>query len=540
VLLLSAIPYALAELHVALRAGNVHNADVVFAHATELVARLVPFVGISLYFAGRFQRELETSRRMEEIVEELLRVRKRFDQLTQNIREVFWISSSEGSDIIYVSPAYEDIFGMGPETLYADPGAFLQLVHPDDRDVMADLTVRMVVEPFEVEYRVRRPDGELRWLQTRGFPVRDEHGEVYRVAGVTEDITEHKLAEEALRRSEARIRALFQAIPDLALRLNRGGVVLDYHGRGRIAAVPPPEEFLGKRVTDLLPELEGRLSEALARALDGRAVESIEFRVERGPAPVELEARIVRSAEDEALVLLRNITDQRRLESEVLDVSHREQLRIGHDLHDGILQQLTGIALLSRVLQQQLESRGLAQHERARQIRELVEETIGQTRSLIRGLAPVELEQGNLSAALEQLALRAERFNDVSCVCRSEDVVLADPTVATHLYRIAQEAVSNALKHAAPSKIEISLERRGSKYRLAVRDDGTGFDPGRAGASIGMGLHILHYRARKVDAELEVRSAEGGGTEITCAWSVPSAKRPAAGRGLAPTPGSWG
>ena len=534
VLLLSALVNALAQLHMSLGATTLHDPRVVLAHTTQLIAGFVPLAGISLYFAGAFQREARTAAEMERLVTDLrvtesrMRISQtRFDQLTQNIREVFWISSADAREHDYVSPAYEEIFGQPVQKLHDDPSAFLALVHPDDREKMAKRTVDPPLDGLGVEYRIIRPDGELRWLRTRGFPVRDEEGAIYRVAGITEDVTDDKLAEDALRRSEARIRALFQAVPDLVLRLNRSGMILDYHASGHVETGLSPSLFRQKSVSELLPPLATRIDEILDRTLESGRMESVEIRLDRASGPVDIEARIVRSTEDEVLVLVRNITEQKRLESEVLDISHREQLRMGHDLHDGLLQQLTGIALLSRVLQQQLETRGLPQHERAQQIRSLIEDAIVQTRNLARGLAPVELEDGNISAALEQLALAVERFRGVRCLCRCDEVSVDGPTEVTHLYRIAQEAISNALRHAAPSRIEVELTRDHDAIRLSVRDDGLGFDEALDMSSSGMGLRIMRYRARRIGATLTVKKAPGRGTEVSCEWVVPGERRTA-------------
>ena len=232
----------------------------------------------------------------------------------------------------------------------------------------------------------------------------------------------------------------------------------------------------------------------------------------------DFEARFVRSSEDEVLAVVRDITEHKRLEKEVLDVSNREQHRIGHDLHDGISQQLTGIALLCKALQRRLAANDVPEASEASQIEELVDDAIAQTRSLARGLAPVQLEEGGLSAALEELALGVERRYSVRCRLRwDETIPIQSHAFATHLYRIAQEAVTNALKHGEPSSIAIQVVRDNGQMRLSVQDDGTGVNAGSIGD--GMGLHIMRYRARMIDATLEIRRAPERGTVVSCEWT---------------------
>jgi PAS domain S-box-containing protein len=136
---------------------------------------------------------------------------ERFRQLAENIHEVFWMSDLKKSEMIYVSPAYEEVWGASCNSLYEQPRSFVDSIHPEDRGtVIATFEKQAQGKPITVEYRIVRPDGSVRWICSRGFPVHNEFGEVYRVAGLAEDITERKLAEEALRESEGKYRTIFE------------------------------------------------------------------------------------------------------------------------------------------------------------------------------------------------------------------------------------------------------------------------------------------------------------------------------------------
>lgn len=524
-LLLSAIPALMASVIMTFVSSALYDHGFQFAHALKLVACLVPCIGISLFFIRAFRRERRVADRLEQTVAELtsvqdeLRVKDvRLNQITENIREVFWLSSADGNEMLYVSPAYQDIFGLTAESLYQRSDSFMEVVHPDDRAILEALTKSDNQEDFDTEFRILRPDGSIRWLRTQGVPIRNEAGEVYRLAGLTEDITEAKLAQEALSKSEERNRALLEAMPDLMFLLDRDGKILDYHAHSSIPLYRPPSEFLGEKVADVFPDFGPRATDAIARTLKDGTTQMVEYRLTLGDYQGDFEARLVRSADDEVLAVVRDITEQKRLEKEVLDVSNREQHRIGHDLHDGISQQLTGIALLCKALQRRLDARGAPEATEASQIEELVDGAIAQTRSLARGLAPVQLEEGGLSAALEELALGIETRHSIRCRLRwDEDIPIPNHTFATHLYRIAQEAVTNALKHGGPSSIAINVVRDNGLVRLSVQDDGAGLQAETT--RNGMGLHIMRYRARLIDATLEIRRAPERGTVVTCQWS---------------------
>lgn len=211
----------------------------------------------------------------------------------------------------------------------------------------------------------------------------------------------------------------------------------------------------------------------------------------------------------------------RELEHTLAEVSEAEQRRLGRDLHDGLGQQLTGIALLSRALGQKLRAGGRTEAADANEIEDLVNESIDVTRDLARGLSPLDLDRTSLPAALRELAARTERLCRIPTAYEGDEpLLLADDSVALNLYRVAQEAVNNAVKHARPGHIRIHLTTDDERTALTVRDDGGGMAPGRPGrtdATSGMGLRIMKYRANSVGASFHIRSAPGEGTTVTCA-----------------------
>lgn len=209
-------------------------------------------------------------------------------------------------------------------------------------------------------------------------------------------------------------------------------------------------------------------------------------------------------------------TTLRALEVEVLEAGAREQTRIGCELHDGVVQSLGGLALRAKLLAQTLREAGLPVAAEAETFTHLLSQTMRELRRLARGLAPVGLELQGLPAALERLALDTQEQGGVPCTFAGNVARKAiPPGVALHLFRIAQEAVANARRHARSRHIEIALTAADAHLTLTVRDDGQGFDP-TAPTATGMGRHTMRYRANAIGASLDLVSQPGQGTEIRC------------------------
>jgi signal transduction histidine kinase len=210
------------------------------------------------------------------------------------------------------------------------------------------------------------------------------------------------------------------------------------------------------------------------------------------------------------------------LEKQMIEVGDKERRRFGHDLHDGLGQQLTGIALLSESLSKELASPNPppAQQsaQQAEQISQLVSETIGWTRELARGLSPLTLETDGLVAAFEELAARAKRLFKINCIFDSEleELPIAEDR-AIHVYRIVQEAISNSVRHGKAKNVRIGAATQDGRIVMTVTDDGSGLSA-KTVAHPGLGLRIMQYRANLIGAELHVaRASEKGGTIVSCA-----------------------
>jgi PAS domain S-box-containing protein len=207
--------------------------------------------------------------------------------------------------------------------------------------------------------------------------------------------------------------------------------------------------------------------------------------------------------------------ERRSLEEELLNISSREQRRMGQDLHDGLCQQLAGIEFRNTVLVQQLAGNPSAQAE-AEAIGELLRDVTREARNLARGLFPVHLEANGLMSALETLSANTAKLFNISCKFSSRrPVLITNNATATHLYRIAQEAIGNAIKHGRAKSVTVALSEVGGEVSLTISDSGRGFTPEMASID-GMGLRIMEYRAELIGATLHINSTPGVGTAVAC------------------------
>ena len=215
------------------------------------------------------------------------------------------------------------------------------------------------------------------------------------------------------------------------------------------------------------------------------------------------------------------VEHRQRLEAQLLTAVEQERERLGRDLHDDLSQRLAGAALMTRTLAKELKGRSAADREKARALGELLAEATSVARNLSRGLHPITITANGLPKALEELAARVPQ--NVRFSWPSSKKLDLDPSVALHVYRIAEEAVGNAVRHAKANKVTIEMHiTPGRKIALTITDDGIGF---RRGAAEGMGLQNMRYRARVIRGTLKIASAPQRGTVVTCILPIQQPRR---------------
>ena len=342
------------------------------------------------------------------------------------------------------------------------------------------------------------------------------------------DLAARKQAEEALRRSEYNLSIFFNQAPIGLVWLSAGGTIL----RANLAQLDllgyPAKEYLGQSFLKFCGDASQGL-ELLRRLAAKETVRNFPMTRRRKDGTIRhvlVDANSFWSDNQfqYSSIFLRDVTDRIELERGILQVSEREHRHIAQDLHDGLGQLLAGTAYLTGTLRQKLDAKSLPEALETGRILEVINEAIAQTRNLARGLHPVEPELNGLLVALQALAARTKLLFHVRCrfIC-PQPVLIHDNVVATHLFRIAQEAITNAIRHGKPERIEIGLTETPGLIKLWIRDNGTGM-PVRRRKKSGLGLRIMRYRAGMIGGSLTIQNETGGGTTVACTVNLSSSE----------------
>src|SRR5271154_365630 len=444
---------------------------------------------------------------------------------------VFMAYLDRGISEAYVSPEIEAVLGYSREEWLEDPVRWYEHIHPDDKQRWSLEAAEMFLsgKPLRSAYRVIARDGRVIWFHCDARMMRREDGHPWFIHGVAFDISDMKRIEEELQEERNFVSAILDTVGALVVVLDEEGRILRFNPACEITTGYSKEEVRGKCIWDLflLPEEASRfraIFEMLRTDLLPQDYQSCWMTRHGDQRLIAWTSTLLPGSGDTSNYIIAtgiDITERKHLEKAILDISAREQRRIGQDLHDGLGQHLTGIAFMAKAHEAKLAEKNRSETGDAAKIVKLVNEAIHKTRELARGLLPVVSDSQGLMSALQLWATEVEDLFGVSCRFQCETPVLIhDDTVATHLYHIAQEAVNNAIKHGHAQKILIRLTAEPGQGTLTIRDDGNGIAETLSGAQ-GMGLHIMNYRAGMVGGVLEVKPDSNRGTVVTCSFPIP-------------------
>ena len=335
--------------------------------------------------------------------------------------------------------------------------------------------------------------------------------------------------EQDLRDTAARLHAIVDTAVDGIITIDERGVVETMNPSAERIFGYSAGEVVGRNVSMLMPEPyhsehDGYLDRyrrtgerriiGIGREVRGRRKNGTEFPMDLGVSATNLGKRRIFTG------LIRDITQRKSLEREILEISDYEQRRIGSDLHDDLCQRLAGIRFSCDALKSVLgkaQAEGISQ--RIDKIAGSLSEAIERARMLARGLSPVALQADGLASPLQELTDGVQQLFGIECTFQSKgSVAVKNAIAATHLYRITQEAINNALKHGRPTRLLVSLKRVGEKAMLTIQDNGAGFSISSQ-QSEGMGLRTIAYRAGMIGADVQVKSQLKRGTTIVCTFS---------------------
>ena len=415
------------------------------------------------------------------------------------------------------------LYGEDPETFDPTLDNLLERVHAEDRSrIEEEVWVAWNSgKSYATEYRIILPDGTQKSMYSNIEIRCDEEGRPLWINGIAQDITESKELERALHESQTRAQALLDANPDLIFRMNKEGDYLDFHASDRALLAVPPDEIIGHNVVEFFePGFVAEHNEHVNNALETGQVQLWQYQLPIQGEIRNLEARIIRSGESEVIAIVQDITEQTRLEREVISSSENERKRIGHDLHDGLGQELTAVSLTLRALSLKLAREKSPHAQMAKDLTESTQNMISQARRFARQLSPVFSKEFGLNAALKALAEDVSSYSDVECHAHcSYEFDTLDTDIAVHLYRIAQESINNAVRHSGAKNIALEYGRDGDSVFLEILDDGTGI-PTKDHRIDGIGLRSMRYRARMLRGRLDVAPRVQGGTRVLCSCPI--------------------
>lgn len=420
------------------------------------------------------------------------------------------------------------IFGFRPDQVIGQ--ASRMLVPRGHRDEFRLLVARIrrgeIVKHFETERLCK--NGRRIHVSLTLSPIRNAKGQLVGFSTIARDITDQRRVREALENRERELNDLFEETSVGLLLTSREGRILRANSSLLNILECKPEDCLGRSLARFHSDralLSGHLKHLAGRGTLRNV--QMTLRSRRGRLKevlVDANAFWINGKLVHTRWFIRDITRRKQLEREVLATSERERRSFSRELHDSLGQQLSGIAYLSNVIRDCLAERGAPEAAEMARISKLLKKAIEETRRVSRGLSPVRSEPEGLETSLDELAAHTREVFGIACHFRCpKPVMICDSEAATHLYRMAQEAVNNAVRHGEASRITISLNQRRGRISMSIIDNGAGIrslSPKRK----GLGLRVMQYRASLLRGTLTVRHRPEGGTEVRCVTTASNLK----------------
>lgn len=490
-----------------------------------------------------FGQDITWRKRAEEALRES---DERFRQLADNIQDLFWIKTPDLKQVLYYSPRYEMVGGRSREDAYRDYGNqhLLSRIIPEDRERMAEFLERGVDEEFEIEFRFVLPDGSVAWVCDRGFPIRDASGQIYRLAGISQDITERKLAEEALRESEERFRQLAENINEVfwITTADFSRHVYISPGFQNLTGEPPETLFPGDGHRPFLsfvhPDDIPLLSEITKNPEQRFEVEyrvlradgSIRWVRDRG-FPIRNQAgqiyRIGGVTEDitdrkEADDRLKASTEQlRALSARLQSAREWEATRIARQIHDDMGGILTGLRWELETVEKLILEPGdseqlrVTMREKLATMLGLTDTTLNVVRRIASELRPSILDDLGLAEAIEWQTQQFQARTGIECGwhCSLQSIPLGNQQ-STALFRIVQEALTNILRHAQATRVGVAMREEDGVLILTVTDNGRGITEAEKISRNSLGLLGMRERAHLIGGSMDIVGQKGTGTAL--------------------------
>ncbi|MGH7940638.1 MAG: PAS domain S-box protein [Limisphaerales bacterium] len=464
---------------------------------------------------------------------------ERFRQLADNIREVFWMTDVAKKEMIYISSAYAEVWGRTVQSLYDSPHDWISAIHPEDRTrVMNSALTRQMSGKYDELYRIIRPDGSIRWIQDRAFPIQDENGKVYRIVGVAEDITERKQVWDALRENEARKSAIMRVALDAIFTIDHKGQIIELNAAAENIFTRARARLIGENILEIIPpSLRPWFQDGLANNFSGEKGPAVGSRIELPVLRADKSrfyaeftvTRIKLRGEPTFTVYIRDITQRKHAEEELRSLPQRiikaqevERSRVARELHDGVNQIIASVKMRIRSARESLPPVQAATREILGRCDKLLTDALDENRRIAHNLHPADLNNLGFAAACANLCKEFQsRANlKVNCAVALRPNHRLPPGIELTLFRIVQEAINNIEKYARAETVTLRVGLHNGSIRLKIQDDGRGFDvkktqSGKRERGHGLGLPNMRERALSLGGTCEIVSTPRRGTTIT-------------------------
>lgn len=437
--------------------------------------------------------------------------------ILERIHQCIMITDTEGK-IVFWNKGAENIFGYTPDEIVGMKGMVLYPSY-QRQDFYSDLKNIKKGEKISGPWLGRHKNGSRIWIDLIAQRLKTRNGEIAGILISACDMKSQMQAEEELKETEAWAKTILETTVDGIITINVNGIIQSFNKAAERIFGYKEDEVLGENVNMLMPSphherhdqyINNYLRTGKKKVIGiGREVRG--KRKDGSTFPMELAVSEVTWGKEKIFTgSVKDISERRTLENEILEIGDEERRRIGQDLHDGLGQMLTGIGLMSQNLVRKMEANGIPGAEELQEITDMIKEADRFARTLSHNLIPVEVDAGGLKNSIEQLCRRARKLFNISCDFDHQgDTNMQSQNISIHLYRIAQEAISNAVKHGNASRVEVSLKGDRNGVRLVITDNGIGFPDDEELKEVeGMGIHTMRYRAHISGGELRIKESE--------------------------------
>ncbi|WP_445664655.1 PAS domain-containing sensor histidine kinase [Fodinibius sp. AD559] len=450
--------------------------------------------------------------------------RKDLETILDNLPRLVMLIDQDGT-ILYWNGGGEKVFGYKAEEVEGKP---VWSLYPDrgSDEFEEELALLKKGKSISFEVEGHHKNNSSIWLDVKRVMIENSQGESI-ILGTASDISTQKKVEFELSESQARTEAILETAVEGIITIDKKGTIQGFNKAAEEMFGYSAEEVMGENVNILMPSpyneehdqyIENYLETGEKKIIGiGREVRG--KRKDGSIFPIELAVNEVRFGDEVIFTgLIKDISNRRQLENEILKIAEEERINLGQELHDSLGQMLSGIGMISRNLARKFKANGLPAADEIVEIADMIKEADEQARQLAHGLAHIELENEGLEVAIHRLCERLQSYYGIQCTCELSDLLENETkSVSLHLYRIVQEALNNAINHGKADHISVSFEANENHLQLIVEDDGIGFSKSESIENEkGMGIKTMRYRAHTLGGNLRINRTSDGWTQVVC------------------------